>query len=396
MKHMKNTHIYIKQVLLVMVFASLGLFSCQDEDEGTPVVTNVRVVEKDSAITGGEFGLLIAIQGNNLNSVRQVFFNGVEAELSPPFVTNTNILVVISDAGPKEVTNKITLVTAGGQRVTRDFNVILPPPVVSQLYNEFVSGGEETYVLGNYFFVISQVLIGDQEAQILEQSPRAIKIKLPDVVGQDRITVIGAGGTTVSTFRLNETVGNMINFDIPATGWGSDVCWGDAERVNPANSDIEPVAGRYTRIKQTSLPATGYQGNWVVSTCWFDFQLAPGPATEKVFRFEANISETWKAGRYQITLGTESGESFMYEWEPWNTDELKGSGIKTKGWVTFYIPVAAFTKYANDKFVVPTKIIADVSKIRDLRVQFSNGRKTDAAIPVHNVALDNFRIVDNK
>src|SRR5690606_41986137 len=46
------------------------------------------------------------------------------------------------------------------------------------------------------------------------------------------------------------------------------LCWGDAERIDPEDSEIEPVAGRYTRIKQTNLAATGYQGDWVVSTCW--------------------------------------------------------------------------------------------------------------------------------
>jgi hypothetical protein len=393
---MKNTHLYMKQLLTVIVFALLGLTSCQDDDEGTPFVTNVRVVEKDSSISGGEFNLLIAIQGNNLKSVRQVFFNDIEAELNPVYITNTNILVSIADEGPSEITNTITLVTAGGQRVSSEFETILPNPVVNQLYNEFPKGGEETYVIGNYFYLISQVLIGDQEAQILEQTPTAIKIKLPDVVGTDHVTVTGAGGTTVSKFRLNETAGNMINFDIPATGWGSDVCWGDAERINPDASDIEPVAGRYTRIRQSNLPATGYQGDWVVSTCWFDFLLAPGPSSEKVFRFEAYIGETWKAGRYLIMIGTESGESFRYEWKPWDTDEFRANGIKTGNWRTFYIPLSAFVKYQDEKPVSPVKTIADVSKIRDLRIDFTNGGDGAAEIPSHFVALDNFRIVDNK
>jgi hypothetical protein len=390
---MKNINRYIKQIFVLIAFVSIGMLSCKDDEEPTPVVTNIRVVAKDSAITGAEFGTLIAIQGNGFTSVRKVLFNDVEAEILPVYVTNSNILVQVTDEGPKEVNNKITLVTASGRMITADFQVVLPKPLITQLYNEFPKPGSETYVLGNYFFAIDKVLVGDQEVTILEQNPTAIKIKLPETIGQDKITVIGAGGTSVSTFRLNETEGNMVNFDIPATGWGSDVCWGDAERIKPEESEIEPVSGKYTRIKQTKLAATGYQGNWVISTCWFDFKLAPGPAEEKVFRFEAYIGEAWKAGYYNINIKTEDGKTFTYKWKPWDTDLYRASGIKTNGWMTFYIPLTNFT---NESASDPVKVMADVSKIRDLFVAFSNGADGAAEIPSLYVALDNFRIVSNK
>lgn len=394
---MKNIRIYFTQLVMLSVLVSACLVSCEEEEEGMPVITNIRVVEKDSSITAGEFGIPIAIQGNNLRSVTQVFFNDLEAELNPVYVTNSNILVFITDEGPESINNKITLVTASGKTATADFQVVLPKPVILQLYNEFAKPGTENYVLGRYFFVISQVFIGDTEAQILGQTPTAIKFQMPDVVGTDHVTVVGAGGTATSAFRVNETEGNMINFDIAATGWGSDVCWGDAERINPEDSEIEPVAGRYTRIKQSDLAATAYQGDWVISTCWFDFLLPSAPTSEKVLRFEAYIGEPWKAGFYNINLGTESGDVFRYEWEPWNTDQYRSSGIKTNGWMTFYIPVAAFNKTKDEKIISPAvAFTGDVSKIRDLRVDFSNGRETATAIPSLYIALDNFRMVDIK
>lgn len=387
---MKKFNKYLTSVLLLMGCVSIGLISCEDDDESLPVVNNIRVIEKDSSIVGGEFGLPVAIQGNHLSSVIEVWFNNVQAELNPAYITNSNILIFIPDEGPTEVNNKITLVTKSGQSVTADFETILPVPVIHQLYNEFAKPGTENYVIGNYFFAITQVLVGEQQVEILDQTPTAIKFVMPDVVGVDHVTVVGGGGTAVSAFRLNETEGNMVNFDIPATYWGSDVCWGDAERINPDQSEIEPVSGRYTRIKQTELPATGYQGNWVVATCWFDFGLEPGPASEKVMRFEAYIGESWKAGYYNINLGTESGETFTYQWKPWDTEQYRSSGIKTNGWATFYIPLENFRK--TD--VTPAKTIEDVSKIRDLQVMFSNGGDGAAQIPSHYVALDNFRIVN--
>jgi hypothetical protein len=391
---MKNKNKYLWPVLLLLTLVSLNLLSCEDDEEAIPTVTNIRVIAKDSSIVGGEFGLPIAIQGNNLKSVVEVWFNDVRAELNHVYVTNSNILIFVPDDGPTQVTNMITLITSSGKRVTAEFQTILPAPLVWQLYNEFAKPGTENVVIGQYFFDIEKVLVGEQEVEILDKTENTIRFVMPESVGVDRVTVVGAGGTTVSAFRLNETEGNMVNFDIPATGWGSDVCWGDAERINPENSEIEPVAGRYTRIKQTDLAATGYQGDWVVSTCWFDFGLEAAPATEKIFRFEAYIGEPWKAGSYIINIGTDGEGTFRYEWKPWDTDALRESGIKTNGWMTFAIPASSFRKFENNAYVAPSVTISDVSKIRDLQVMFNNGAANAQKIPAHYVALDNFRMVD--
>lgn len=392
---MNKLHLYLKHLLMPAVLLSCMLTSCDEDEAGMPVVTNIRVIAKDSAITAGEFGLPIAIQGNHLAAVTEVYFNDVPAKLNTVYITNTNILVVIPDDGPNDVSNAITLVTSSGHRVTTTFEVVLPAPVVLQLYNEFAKPGTENVVMGRYFYAIEKVLVGENEVQMLEQTPTAIRIVMPDVVGLDRVTVIGAGGTTVSAFRLNETEGNLVNFDIPATTWDADVCWGDAERINPEDSEIEPVAGRYTRIKQTNLPATGYQGDWVISTCWFEFGLPSGAPANKVMRFEAYVGVPWKAGYYNINLGLETGETFRYVWKPWDTDAYRSSGLKTDGWMTFYIPVSAFNKLDGEEFVSPPVRIPDVAMIRDLRVDFSNGGDGASEIPSHYVALDNFRIVDN-
>src|SRR5688572_24293325 len=142
---MKNRNKYLWPVLLLVALVSLNLVSCQDDEEAMPSVTNIRVIAKDSSIVGGEFGLPIAIQGNNLTSVVEVWFNDVKAELNPVYVTNTNILIFVTDDGPSEVTNTITLVTGSGNRITADFQTILPPPQIWQLYNEFAKPGTENF-----------------------------------------------------------------------------------------------------------------------------------------------------------------------------------------------------------------------------------------------------------
>jgi hypothetical protein len=389
-------------LILLAVFAAV-LVSCSEDETDQPVITNVRLTEKDSTITGGEFGKMIAIQGSGLGGVTKVFFNDVEALLVPTFITSTNIICPIPNSPPTTINNKVTVMTASGQTATYDFAVVLPKPSILGVYNEFALSGSENAVIGNYFYVISKVLVGETQVEITKVTPTAIFFNMPENAETTTVTVVGEGGTTTSTFRLNETEGNMVNFDVPATGWGSDVCWGDSERINPDDSDIPVVSGRYARINQTNLAASGYQADWVFSTCYFEFGLSPGSHEDKMFKFEINIVKTWKAGYYRITIGTPEG-SFLYKFKPWDTEALRTSGIKTSGWATVYIPLSEFHKIGTDDdgneiILEPFVQIADASTITDLNVAFGNADKDASGkdaktIPAHYVALDNFRIVD--
>ncbi len=383
---MKNISIYIKQLLMLTIFFTLALAGCKEDDEmgGTPVITNVRVVAKDSSITAGELGLTIAIQGQNLGGVRKVLFNDLEAPLNPVYVTNSNIIVTIPDKAPSELSNTITLVTGSGLSTTKEFTVVLPEPQITGVYNEFVLPGKETSVLGNYFYFVQKVMLGDKELEILETTPTAIRVKLHEGEITDYLTVVTESGTATSTFRLRETEGNMVNFDIPATDWGSEVCWGSSEKVDPSeNTELEAISGKYVRIKQTDLAQSSWQDDWVFSTCTFDFKLAPGSHTEKMFKFEHNVVESWKAGFYEFAIKTEDGKTFTYNFKPWDSNQYRTSGYKTTGWKTAYIPLSDF-KAGNTQ-------IADVSKIRDITVAF---KTPDAAISSFYVAIDNIRIVN--
>lgn len=377
---MKKHFRYLTGVLTLLL--GVILLSCDDEESGTPLITNVRVTLKDSAIVGGQFNLTVAIQGTNLGDVNKVLFNDVEAELNPVYVTNKNIICAVPDDAPTQVTNKITVFTTSGASASFDFKVILPEPVVQAVYNEFAKPGATNYVFGNYFYVISKVMVGETEVEIKEITPTAIEFIMPEVSGGETVTVVGEGGTVESTFKLHDTSGNMVNFDIPATTWGSAVCWGSAEIVAPANSDIEPVSGKYTRIKQNNLAKTGWQDDWVLSTCWFDFSLPAGSHETKMLKFEVNVVEPWKAGFYEINLSAD-GKTYTYIFKPWDNETYKSTGFKTRGWMTVYVPLSNFRNGSNQ--------IANIANIRDFQFVF---KTPDAAIAKHHVAADNFRIVD--
>lgn len=381
---MKVKNIVLNTCIGLILFSAF-IISCSEDEDNQPIITNVRVTVKDSTITAGEFNLVVAIQGSGLEGVQKVLFNDIEADLKPVYVTSTNIICPIPDSPPNELLNKITVVTSSGKSASYDFTVILPVPVVNAVYNELAAPGAENRVLGNYFYFVSKVLVGDEEAQITKVNATEITFTMPgsDPTGKT-VTVVSAGGTATSTFILNSaSIGNMVNFDIPATGWGADVCWGSAERIDPANSELEVLSGRYTLIKQSNLPKSGWQDNWVISTCGFDFGLPAGSHATKMFKFEHYVVETWKAGYYEIMIKSDNIE-YRYLFKPWDSEAYRASGYATTGWRTAYIPLSDFKSADGGQ-------IADISKINDFQFVF---KTPDAAIDNFFTAADNFRIVD--
>ncbi len=381
----------IYQTVLCVGMAAVMLLafqSCnQDDVDGVPTITNVRLLDPakaDSSLNGAFPGSLIVIQGQHLGSVKKVYFNDFEASFNASLGSDKNIIVTIPEFAPTKaidpnVSNKIKVVTAGGEALY-DFSLTAPKPVISGLYSEFIKANGTVVINGNYFYNISAVKLGATNLQILTKTESQITAKMPATGLVDYLTVEGEFGTVKTLFKVNDEVtGNMINFDIPATGWGSAVCWGGMPVI--AATDAGAIAGKYGRIKETKLPKTGYSDGWVLSTCGFDFKLAPGAAAARQFKFEHNIAEPWKAGKYDLTI-TADGKEYTYAFEPWNTVEFLSTGYQTNGWKTAVIELTEFKNNGNT--------IVDVSKITDLKVSFGT---PDEAIASFNGSIDNFRIV---
>ncbi|MGN7884602.1 glycan-binding surface protein [Dyadobacter endophyticus] len=374
--------------LLLAAGMLLSFQSCNDDDiDGAPTISKVRLLDPtkaDSSLTAAEPGSLIVIQGQNLGSVLKVYFNDFEASFNSALGSNSNIIVTIPANAPTKavdaaVPSKIKVVTKGGE-TTYDFVLTAPVPVISGLYSEFVKANGTVVINGDYFYNIKSVKLGTTSLQVLSATVKQITAKMPATAAVDIITVEGEFGTTKTTFKMNDLTGNMINFDIPATTWGSEVCWGGAPIV-PA-TDAQAISGKFSRIKQTKLPAAGYNDGWVFSTCYFDFKLAAGDAGSRQFKFEHNIAEPWKAGKYDITIGA-GGTEYVYAFQPWNSTEYASAGYQTNGWRTAVIELSEFKSASGST-------ISDVSKITDLKVSFGSA---DVAIASFNGSVDNFRIV---
>jgi hypothetical protein len=375
--------------LLLAAGMLLSFQSCNNNDDvdGAPMISNVRLLDPtkaDSSLNGALPGSLIVIQGQNLGSVLKVYFNDFEATFNASLGSNSNIIVTIPGEAPTKavdpnVTNKIKVLTRGGEALY-DFSLTAPVPVLSGLYSEFVKPNGTVIINGDYFYNIKAVKLGAANLQILTSNEKQITAKMPATAVSDYLTVEGEFGTVKTKFKMNDVTGHMVNFDVPATSWGSEVCWGGMPIV--AATDANAIAGKYARIKETKLPKTGYNDAWVFSTCYFEFKLPAGAAADRQFKFEQNIAEPWKAGKYDITI-TADGKEYAYSYQPWNSTAYAATGYQTNGWSTAVIELTEFKNATGGTIV-------DVAKVTDLKVSFGTPDETIASF---NGSVDNFRIV---
>lgn len=385
---------YIKKLRLLAFFVLSCvpfLLSCEDQDiEGVPSISNVRLLDPalgGSALTEAMPGAKIVIQGQNLGSVLKVYFNDFEASFNSALGSGSNLIVTIPANAPTKavdptVSNQIKVVTTGGQ-VTYNFQLLSPVPRIDGLYSEFVKPNGELIIQGDYFYNIKSVRLGDITLEVTSHSVKQIKAKVPATVPVDFVIVEGEFGSDTTYFKVNDTAHLMIDLDVPATSWGDLVCWGGAAVI--PGTDPDAISGAFSRIKQTNLPKAGYDDSWVLSTCYFEFNLPAGRAEDRQFKFEHLVLETWKAGAYDFVIGAD-GKEYTYTFKPWNNTTYLSTGYKTEGWKTAVIELAEFKNSAGGTIV-------DVSKITDLKIAFGTPDETIAAF---NTAVDNFRIVNNK
>lgn len=379
MKTKKNNIItgILKLAVVCLVFGAV-LFACKDDDDDTmPTVTRFRVVEKDSAISSGAFGLYIAIQGKNLNSVQEVWFNDVKASINPNFITSSNIICAIPSKLPGELINKVRLVTKSGREYSTDFKVDLPKPVVKGLYNEMAAPGTTTKVLGDYFYFISSVKVGDLSAEVIDVKDQEITIKVPAGAKEgDLVIVTGDGGADTSSFKYADKGIWLFDFDKPATSWNSIACWGGMKM----RKDAESYQETYGYIVGTELPASGWNNDWVTSTCWFDYGLNNVDFRGKILKFEVNAKEAWK---WNDALGTGDHAALLiningsktYEFRPQSWAAYKKTGFTTDGWMTVSVPMSAFG--------------IEVATINDFQLVFKTNKQTYDKFATY---FDNFRV----
>ncbi|HZL12150.1 MAG TPA: glycan-binding surface protein [Prolixibacteraceae bacterium] len=401
MKTIKKFTIYL---LLSVAVVGAVFTSCKDdsEDSGkTPVVKYVRITNPDSSdslVVSAYMGSLIAIMGEDLQGIRELWFNDQKAKLNPAYITSFSVLVSVPSVIPETVTDEITMKFNDGKTLVYSFKVDVPAPMLSSLLCEYVKAGDTAIISGNYFLPaegLEEPVVyfpNNIKAQtIISYTMDEIQVIVPSEAGVGKITVESMYGSTRSDFIFRDNTNLILDFENSAYGnpWGL----GGFGTENGCS-------GQY-------LQFVGNQGawNWVnpmMFGYWAKYGAGENPIAEGLVDnlelcFETNIVE-WSDVPMLIwfdKIGTADGVnpdgvSAQAHWKPFNKDGVK-STYSSGGWITVSIPLTDFI-YNKDESKSDLKI-DNISLYSNL--SFMLFGSSDATYPI-DIRIDNVRVVPLK
>jgi len=240
----------------------LGAVSCEDQPDkfeltgGNPTVKYVRVPDPekaDSLLTSAYMENLICLVGDNLTSIKEMYFNDQKAILNTSYITDHTILVNIPKEIPQKVTDKIYMVTAGGDTCTYDFRVLVPQPSVRSMSCEYAKPGMKAALIGDYFIddpnsPLTITFPGNVDVtEILSVAKNRVEFIVPEGATPGYINCTSLYGTGRSAFQYMDARAVMFDWDGSHDGQKIAHGWRDGSKVfkNPGDNDFEAIDGPY-------------------------------------------------------------------------------------------------------------------------------------------------------
>ncbi|HLP06222.1 MAG TPA: glycan-binding surface protein [Paludibacter sp.] len=407
----------IKMVIsLVVLVALVAVPACNDNPDeykiasGVPSVSYVRipdVLKSDSLVTHAFMGTTIALVGENLRSVKEVWFNDQQAVLNTSLITPTALIVQVPNTIPDKVSSKIYLVTASNDTVKYDFGVDVPSPLLNGMDCEYVAEGENAVINGNFFLPVDGSTLPEVyftpniKAEVVSVTIHKITVKVPAGAGVGPISVKSRYGTTRSkAFYFRDNRGMILDWDNTnaSGGWRA----GNIANTNPAG-----ISGNYVRFTGNLDDSGGAGSTWNEDGFSFNlwgisngrpqgdlFTVDPAKA---VLKFEVNVDKPWSSCALQMIFtpwGTSGTNSYIADgttpralWNPWSTAD-KGV-FKTDGWITVSVPLKGF-KYDHTGKLLK---MADAGNYGGLTFFVYHGGVVGTAACSPDICIDNIRVV---
>ncbi|MDP4276062.1 MAG: glycan-binding surface protein [Bacteroidota bacterium] len=399
--------------IVASAMALLTLFAlpaCDDNPDeyvitgGEPTVDYIRLpdaLSSDSLLTHAFMGTTIALIGENMTSVKEVWFNNVQATLNSSLIKSDVLILSVPSTIPTNVTNKIYLINKNKDTVTYHFGVDVPSPILNTLTCEYANAGDIITINGNYFLSVAGSDVPEVyftpniKAEVVSYTLTQLNVKVPAAATEGPITMKSRYGSTRSTFRFRDSRGMILDWDNTnaSGGWRSGVI---------ANTNPTGITGNYVRFTGTMKGGAGETWNedafafnlWGTSNGRPEGDLFSIPVENAVLKFEVNVTQAWSAGALQMiftswsTSGTNGyvGDATYPRglWIPW-----EGSGsYTTNGWITVSIPLKNFKYNASGAEV--GKLTAGNCGGLTFFV-FNGGVKGTDCTP--NICIDNIRVV---
>ena len=385
-----------KNVILLLCLSLFCLTGCKKDAEiddytpddrkentGAPVISAVydgADVSLSTPITEGEPGQNLIIAGQNLNNLKSLKFNGVEADLSKTYTMSTKANVSIPTTFSEERVNQIEYTTDKGT-ATYAFVVKFPTLRISHLSNEFAAAGTTVEIIGQNFDYYSfgqsganaSVSVNGSSVAVSHVSADALAIEIPAGTPDNSVIVID----WVDFYGVKQTANVAFR---PTKG----ILFTDLSKAQRDKTDQCVTIEDDSQVKSTTsalgtkhLHFSGTINSYAWVELSFSQNLPDVGDVSKVsdynFVFEVLTAET------NPLLG--KGHEFAWNWD-WSNSYLwnpgDGAGLNTSGkWKTVRIPLSE----------IAPKGIGSTGEWSTLNIGFQPSEAYDA-----DFRMGNFRI----
>ena len=381
---------------MLLAAAALGFASCEDYPDafvladGQPTVQYVRYADRDVLIEQAFMGEVVCFVGENLCSVRELYFNDQRAVLNTSFMTENTLVAAVPGNLPKVKTDKVYMITKGLDTLAYDFKVLLPAPVIKSMSCEFQQPGTDVTVYGNYFAEPMSLVFEDgngaEVTSFKSVSMTEVTFTIPADAKPGKIKVTTESGVARSPFSFHDFCGGLItDFDGPNNSSSTHGVVPQGWNFSGTYSSEGGISGNYVELKSANpLDANGgwnedfkidfWCGNWNgdpmgitdgagVPLCnIIDFTNFQNMA----LKFELCIpsSNPWMSGAIQLIFCSADkaandswqNNTFLHTsadggldlcrglYRPWETTGSFDTGDK---WITVTVPFSEFTYNAN-------------------------------------------------
>ena len=381
---------YIKNIMLLAA-AALGFASCEDYPDafeladGVPTIDYIRYADRDVLIEQAYMGEVVCFVGENLCSVRELFFNDQKAVLNTSFMTENTLVAAVPGNLPKETTNKVYMITKSKDTVSVDFKVMLPAPQIKAMSCEFQQPGTDVTIYGNYFVEPMILTFEDGNGATVTSfksvSMTEITFTIPEDAKPGKVRVETESGLARSPFSYYDFCGGLITdfdggTDVVPQGWNFSGTYSseggimgnyvELKSANPMSPDgawnedfkIDFWCGNWNGDPMGITSGAGVPlcniidfSNWQNMALKFELYIpSSNPwmagAMQLIFASaDKAANDSWQNNTFVHTSATDGGLDLCRGlYRPW---EATGSFDTGDKWITVTVPFSEFTYNAD-------------------------------------------------
>ena len=376
---------------MLLAAAALGFASCEDYPDafvladGVPTVNYVRYADRDVLIEQAFMGEVVCFVGENLCSVRELFFNDQKAVLNTSFITENTLVAAVPGNLPKVKTDKVYMITKGQDTVSVDFKVMMPAPQIKSMSCEFQQPGTDVTVYGNYFAEPMTITFEDGNGPAVTSfksvSMTEVTFTIPADAEPGKIKIETESGLARSPFSYHDFCGGLITdfdggTDVVPQGWnfsgtyssegGISGNYVEHKSANPMSPDgawnedfkIDFWCGTWDGDPMDNMSGPGVPicniidfTNWQSMALKFElFIPSSNPwmagAMQLIFcSSDKAANDSWQNNTFVHTSATDGGLDLCRGlYRPWETTGSFDTGDK---WITVTVPFSEFTYNAD-------------------------------------------------